>query len=408
MKHKGAFFLVLFIFLIGFGKAQNLVPNFSFEETSYCTKGHDGVEYWTTPPSLSPDYMSTCHSQGQNGVPVNRWGYSFPKSGQAYFGFLGNDKHNNAREYLETELLHPLFIGEEYCFRLWYKVPSDCMYFSDGLGVLFSKRIHAVDTHPYKAINDAQIENPTGHFMRDTIWSKFEGSFVADSAYTNMHIGFFKEFHEVNFEVYDSAHFLPDPMYYIDDVYLYRCSDIYQARTRADQELCMEEADHRWVEIGFDSVPVQGYSYRWYPDYGLTDPTVSNPKAQPMVDTTYYLEQIDFLGDTTYDSVRITYRQCWDDPEQELYFPSAFSPDGDGINEVWGILGHYKPSDVQLSIYNRWGGLVYESSQPTQTWDGRHFKTQEILPPGVYVYQINYRNAQGILTRKQGRIVLLR
>ena len=254
---------LVFFFLFSFSSwAQNLVPNFSFEETIGCFYFHDAVADWTAPPSTSPDFMSTCHSNDLNGVPKNRYGFSYPKSGNTYFGFVGSFEHNNYREYLETNLIQPLFVGEEYCFRLWYKVPSDCMYFSDGLGVLFSKRIHAVDTHPYKAINDAQIENPTGNFMRDTVWSKFEGSFIADSAYTNIHIGFFKEFNEVNFEVYDSAHFWPDPTYYIDDVYLYRCSDIYAARARADQELCMEEADHRWVEIGFDSVPVQGYSYR--------------------------------------------------------------------------------------------------------------------------------------------------
>jgi gliding motility-associated-like protein len=74
----------------------------------------------------------------------------------------------------------------------------------------------------------------------------------------------------------------------------------------------------------------------------------------------------------------------------ELYVPSAFTPDGDGMNEVWLVTG----SDVleyHLIIYDRWGVLVYESHSLKLPWLGQLRDGDEYVEAGVYPYIIEYK-----------------
>ncbi|MBL6871392.1 MAG: gliding motility-associated C-terminal domain-containing protein [Flavobacteriales bacterium] len=68
-----------------------------------------------------------------------------------------------------------------------------------------------------------------------------------------------------------------------------------------------------------------------------------------------------------------------------LYAPSAFSPDGDGINDFFSISGQ-SLSDFQIEVYNRWGQMVYKSKNISDNWNGKY--NGKDLPPGTYVYKI--------------------
>ena len=68
-----------------------------------------------------------------------------------------------------------------------------------------------------------------------------------------------------------------------------------------------------------------------------------------------------------------------------LYSPNAFSPDGDGINDLFKVSGQGM-SDFQIEIYNRWGQMVYKSIDLSNGWDGT-FKGKN-MPTGTYVYKI--------------------
>lgn len=74
------------------------------------------------------------------------------------------------------------------------------------------------------------------------------------------------------------------------------------------------------------------------------------------------------------------------DVTQPLYIPTAFSPNGDGVNDSWVIqnIGAFPQCDV--SIYNRWGSLIFYSRGYTQPWDGTYRET--IVDTGMYTYQI--------------------
>ncbi len=90
----------------------------------------------------------------------------------------------------------------------------------------------------------------------------------------------------------------------------------------------------------------------------------------------------------------------------EIWVPNAFTPDHNGINDVFlpGISGAMR--EYELLIFNRWGGLVFRSADPSLGWDGSY--QGEICKADVYNYRISYTPAQGGKKLKEGMVVLLR
>ncbi|MEJ8817965.1 lectin-like domain-containing protein [Lacibacter sp. H407] len=88
------------------------------------------------------------------------------------------------------------------------------------------------------------------------------------------------------------------------------------------------------------------------------------------------------------------------------YIPSAFTPNEDGLNDVFRINGSANTTAFSMRIYNRWGTLLYNSKDPLQGWDGSFNGSKQ--PPGVYVYQIAFVNPQtGKQIRLRGNFSLL-
>lgn len=94
-----------------------------------------------------------------------------------------------------------------------------------------------------------------------------------------------------------------------------------------------------------------------------------------------------------------------------VYAPNAFTPDGDGINDYFfpQIRDHRKEL-FRLSIYDRWGGKVYESSNFQNVWAGTDMnKDGELVPQGVYVWHLKTASAvDGINKEYYGHVTLLR
>jgi gliding motility-associated-like protein len=87
--------------------------------------------------------------------------------------------------------------------------------------------------------------------------------------------------------------------------------------------------------------------------------------------------------------------------------PSAFTPNHDGINDVF--LPKYQCSftGYKLKVFNRWGQLVFISANAGNGWDGR-FSSRE-QPTGIYVWELDYKDAlTGKDIRKTGTILLIR
>jgi gliding motility-associated-like protein len=72
-------------------------------------------------------------------------------------------------------------------------------------------------------------------------------------------------------------------------------------------------------------------------------------------------------------------------PPLNYYIPSAFTPNGDGLNDTFGVKGE-GISDFHILIYNRWGTVIFESTSPKKHWDGK-YEGQKV-EQGTYVYQL--------------------
>jgi gliding motility-associated-like protein len=93
----------------------------------------------------------------------------------------------------------------------------------------------------------------------------------------------------------------------------------------------------------------------------------------------------------------------------EIWIPNAFTPNGDGINETFFPIGTNLTQDVFLEVlvYNRWGDLVYEGSDPNKPWDGSCGNLTS-CPVGAYSYKVTYINEKGDFKEFMGRVSLVR
>lgn len=85
--------------------------------------------------------------------------------------------------------------------------------------------------------------------------------------------------------------------------------------------------------------------------------------------------------------------------------PNAFTPNNDGLNDCFGIQNWRVVSGFEFSVYNRWGQLVFYTTDPNNCWNG-NFKS-EIQNAGLYAYIINAKNACGVIKRN-GLVTLVR
>ena len=89
----------------------------------------------------------------------------------------------------------------------------------------------------------------------------------------------------------------------------------------------------------------------------------------------------------------------------KVTFPNAFSPDGDGLNDVFNFKSRYVTA-VKMKIYNRWGELVYQTNEVDRGWDGTI--NGKPAPLGAYIHHTELTDDMGITFVKSGEIILIR
>ncbi|TVQ51298.1 MAG: gliding motility-associated C-terminal domain-containing protein, partial [Saprospirales bacterium] len=109
----------------------------------------------------------------------------------------------------------------------------------------------------------------------------------------------------------------------------------------------------------------------------------------------------------TYDDCGV-YAEKWieDCPSRQVYIPNAFSPNNDGVNDEWTIYTAAEAVEFEVQIYNRWGAKVFEQKGPSISWDGSY--RNEILPGGVYVFQLRLIFSDGEIVDRIGEVMLVR
>jgi gliding motility-associated-like protein len=90
-----------------------------------------------------------------------------------------------------------------------------------------------------------------------------------------------------------------------------------------------------------------------------------------------------------------------------IFVPNAFTPDGDGLNEYFRPVA-YDVSNFEFLIFNRWGEIIFQTNDPNNPgWNGTR-KDGKICPIDVYVYQVNYRDWEGMDRLIRGHFTLVR
>ena len=146
------------------------------------------------------------------------------------------------------------------------------------------------------------------------------------------------------------------------------------------------------------------YNYTWSPDNTLNNSTIYNPIATPEVTTDYSLSITDSFGCTNSALITIVVLNpvC---EEPFIFMPNAFSPNGDGENDILKVEGR-TIDEMYFAVYDRWGELVFETTDPSAGWDGNF--NGELSEPDVYGFYLKLRCTNGEEYFKKGNITLLR
>ncbi|MFO8053668.1 MAG: gliding motility-associated C-terminal domain-containing protein [Bacteroidales bacterium] len=138
-------------------------------------------------------------------------------------------------------------------------------------------------------------------------------------------------------------------------------------------------------------------TYEWNFGKTGTPQTVS-----PMKDQTYTVTGTDDNGCQNTDEVTIVAEDC-----STFFIPNAFSPDGDGVNDVFKPVGEFSAiEEYEFTVYDRWGNIIFNTEDPNEGWDGTI--EEEPAPTGVYIYDIYYKSVWDKEFTKSGSVTLLR
>jgi gliding motility-associated-like protein len=132
--------------------------------------------------------------------------------------------------------------------------------------------------------------------------------------------------------------------------------------------------------------------------------TIGNYNVDSTTDTSLFNPS--FLGTTnqSYYYIEDVSVVCCDCVQEEISLPNAFSPNGDGHNDVFRILGD--ANKVDLRIFNRWGEEVFYTNEISVGWNGT-YKGNE-LNNGVFFYILNAVTKSGIEVELKGNVTLLK
>lgn len=109
--------------------------------------------------------------------------------------------------------------------------------------------------------------------------------------------------------------------------------------------------------------------------------------VSPEVNTTYSLNIYDGCNNEIQDST-LVWNQC------PIELVNVFTPNRDNINDFFVPINLVHYPDPSITVYNRWGGIVYENDNYNYNWDGTHYKTGKLLNDDIYFYIINPKSTK--------------
>jgi len=162
------------------------------------------------------------------------------------------------------------------------------------------------------------------------------------------------------------------------------------------------------LEINGGLPTVDGlYTYAWKPSHGLSCNDCLYPTVSPdtsMVYDIFYTDQV--TGCISMRQIHLDLLNFC--PDDLVNVPTAFSPDGDGMNDLLQLFPSSAIREIEMfRVYNRWGAVVFQTNDINEYWDGT--LNGKVQPNGVYIYSLEYPcEVDGRMIRKAGDVTLIR
>lgn len=475
IKKVSILFLIIFCTLCT--KAQNLVPNPSFELYKLCPTFKNADE---VAPQLNK-LQKFCNDWESLGEASNRWlglgGQYLNECDIDIIPFCGVPQSSFANQYARTgkgmmanvhsyqgfsqdrmyqgvKLIAPLKIGRKYLVRFYASLADSSQSAMNNLGITFFTQKQIIK----------DISNITSTFYPDwahvysknvidnkTDWVKIEGIITADSAYEYLVVGNFFDYNKTTFKsVPNSITGADYPVYLLDDFLVEETKKVIEPTNTL---ICKGDSitlnalgssnTFYWSHNKIDTISIQDkitipinqsqiiyLVSNWGID-SINITAINYPQKVIPTDTflcqNYYININAALnnakyewnsGDTTSNIMiekageyilKTTTGSCYrfdtlivKSCEPTLYVPNAFSPNADGVNDI------FLPKGVQvfnynIYIYNRWGQLIFSTNNIENGWNGNDYTTD------IYFYNITYSNKENTATyQKAGNITLIR
>lgn len=428
MKHLGIILLTSLWLVSGIAYAQNLINNPGLEDNSLTeclTTPHDGrqmVDGWYV-AGESPDYLNAdCYDEHPE-TPF--WGEEFEIiHGKKAYGmvigamksgwFISEAVATRLKESIDSEYVYLFEYQTQYRGRSFLSATADrCETDPEGqLGLYLGVDSLRVDAVQGGAIGDPRIvyTASTGELIHTVpvpspgqrlgVWEKISGCFTTSGGENFLGIypvpGPLEAVAPCMIEESGNPFWIGYVA--IDEINLYK----FPRHTIIDTLICEVsgiEIDVREL-VPLES-PFQGAIVRWK-DTGSESPVRRFTKEG------LYEAEIEFGCGST---VLVTYQLSPLDCSLEVYAPTAFTPNGDGTNELFSIsvAGDIPPAWYELTIFDRWGKAIFQTNDQAQGWNGT--LNGQPLPEGAYAWQLRYRN-QGLddnrFRSESGTVVLIR
>lgn len=398
-------------------------------------------------------YHHECTNDSYCGVPSNLFGFQHVHSGKAYAAvrFSGTDAWNSTHFYA-VKLVKPIKQGKKYTLRMYVSLADSSTSALNNLGILLTtQKNYMPDTRQF---NKPEMPNRAHLYSSELIsdkdkWTKIEGTIIADSNYEYLTIGNFFDFDKITNS--DTPKYWGIIHYYIDDVSV---EETVKHITTKENIICKGTsttlsamgADERFFwslnksdtlstnqEINYEPLS-SGFVYLISTN-GIDSSYIQviDPPIKVVQDSmelcennsvyinvfqpnafAYYLNDVQrefefYINTPASYKIKTVSGNCFRvdtievySCETNLYIPNAFTPNNDGINDVFLPKGT-QVFNYKLTIYNRWGQSVFQSTDIAIGWTGNG------APADTYIYTISYENSDGTKKHsKRGSFVLIK
>lgn len=380
MRKLLAFAFISFLSLNG--SAQNLVINGGFEPPDCDLPAWylqdiippwetmvDGG-YWQDQLTL---YYGPCTSRGSSlGIPA--------RTGDGHIGFpvyglpRSTDDPHQSRGYPVGVLTEPLEAGRLYQVTYWvhpiYNLAIGTLRGTNAPGVLFVRDTNNLPFDNLHVLVSDKALYPAQPILDYTQWTQVCISFVADGGEKYIILGNFRRNEDSNIQYLDPDNAPDNPdwdwgYYMVDDLILqpYTPEDPVLPATA---NLCPDEEVTIQARAGVDGT--------W--DDGSTENT--RTVDAPGQYTFTYLDGTCIKTDIC-NVVEVNCEKC------NVYFPSAITPNGDGLNDEWSPMFECDPEEYRLEVFDRYGNLVFRTYSHLETW-----KPESNIQMGTYVARLRF------------------